>query len=40
MERVAKVVNNKWFKLAVSLLGVIYTALLLYFDYIVFFYNI
>ena len=40
MEKAAKVVNNKWFKLAVSLLGIVYTALLLYFDYIVFFYNI
>ncbi|MBR4224721.1 MAG: hypothetical protein IKR73_07920 [Oscillospiraceae bacterium] len=40
MDKVAKVVTNKWFKLAVSLIGVVYTALLLYFDYIVFFYNI
>ena len=40
MEKVTKVLTNKWFKLLVSLIGVVYTAMLLYFDYIVFFYNI
>ena len=35
-----KVLTNRWFQAFVSLLGVAYTAMLLYFDYIVFFYNI
>lgn len=35
-----KVVTNKWFRMVVSLLGVAYSVVLAYFDYIVFFYDI
>lgn len=34
------VVTNKWFRTAVSILGVAYSVVLAYFDYIVFFYDI
>lgn len=34
------VATNKWFRFAVSILGVVYSAVLLYFDYSVFFYDI
>ncbi len=40
MNKVMNVLTNKWFRMAVSLLGVAYAAVLLYFDYIVFFYDI
>ncbi len=40
MNKVMRVLTNKWFKMAVSLIGVVYSALLVYFDYIVFFYDI
>lgn len=40
MNKFMKVVTNKWFRTAVSILGVIYSAVLAYFDYIVFFYDI
>ncbi len=40
MDNVMKVLKNRWFQAFVSLLGIAYTAMLLYFDYIVFFYNI
>lgn len=40
MNKFMAVVTNKWFKIGVSVLGAAYSALLLYFDYIVFFYDI
>lgn len=33
------VLTNKWFRIGVSLLGVIYSIVLIYFDYMVFFYD-
>ncbi|MCR5806426.1 MAG: hypothetical protein K6G68_05245 [Oscillospiraceae bacterium] len=35
-----ELLKNKWFKVAVSLIGIVFTTALLYFDYIVFFYDI
>lgn len=40
MNKVMTVLTNKWFRIFVSILGVAYSALLVYFDYIVFFYDI
>ena len=40
MNKVMSVLTNKWFRLVVSLLGVISCVMLIYFDYIVFFYDI
>lgn len=40
MNAFMKVVTNKWFRMVVSLLGIAYTLVLAYFDYIVFFYDI
>jgi hypothetical protein len=40
MDKLKRLVGNKWFKLGVSLIGVLYTWLLLYLDYLVFFYDI
>lgn len=40
MDKVMKVLTNKWFRMVVSLLGAAYSAVLIYFDYIVFFYDI
>ncbi|MCM1578213.1 MAG: hypothetical protein NC078_05375 [Ruminococcus sp.] len=40
MNKVMNVLTNKWFRMVVSLLGVVYAAVLVYFDYIVFFYDI
>lgn len=40
LNKVMKVLTNKWFRMAVSLLGAAYSAVLIYFDYIVFFYDI
>ena len=40
MNKFMTVVTNKWFRIVVSILGVAYTAMLAYFDYIVFFYDI
>ncbi len=40
MNKFMAVVTNKWFRTVVSLLGVVYSVVLAYFDYIVFFYDI
>lgn len=40
MNKFMTVVTNKWFRTAVSILGVAYSVVLAYFDYIVFFYDI
>ncbi len=40
MNKFMTVVTNKWFRIAVSVLGVAYSVVLAYFDYIVFFYDI
>ncbi len=40
MNKFMTVVTNKWFRFAVSILGVAYSVVLAYFDYIVFFYDI
>lgn len=40
MNKFMTVVTNKWFRIGVSLLGVIYSIVLAYFDYHVFFYDI
>ncbi|MGN0665212.1 MAG: hypothetical protein ACI4KF_01665 [Huintestinicola sp.] len=40
MNKFMTVVTNKWFRVFVSLLGAVYSVLLAYFDYIVFFYDI
>lgn len=40
MNKFMTVVTNKWFRIGVSLLGVIYSVVLAYFDYNVFFYDI
>lgn len=40
MNKFMTVVTNKWFRIGVSVLGIIYTIILAYFDYIVFFYDI
>lgn len=40
MEKVKQILTNKWFKFAVSFAGIIFTVVVAYFDYIVFFYDI
>ena len=40
MNKFMTVVTNKWFRFAVSILGVAYSIVLAYFDYHVFFYEI
>ncbi len=40
MNKVMNVLSNYWFRALVSLSGIVFSALLLYFDYIVFFYDI
>lgn len=40
MNKFMTVVTNKWFRMFVSILGVAYSGILAYFDYIVFFYDI
>lgn len=40
MNKFMAVVTNKWFRMAVSLLGAVYSIVLAYFDYNVFFYDI
>lgn len=40
MNKVMTVLTNKWFRILVSILGVAYSVVLAYFDYIVFFYDI
>lgn len=40
MENIKNLVTNKWFKFGVSFAGIIFTVVLAYFDYIVFFYDI